>query len=287
MLRKVLRRLADRRSYYFYAQRGILNVDLRKKLASAEARFYPRADSLADQRLVQQLEERGYTDTFYLVPDARVRALRERISDLPLYDPYRVHSEFTLKNVPSDTHVAYVREEALARVPGVLDAANNQDVLAVVGQVFGCKPTLDCVLSWWSMPGHETPEQAQSFHRDVDSLNFLKLFMYLTDVGDTAGPHVYVSGSHKENVPGEKIRRYTDSEMSALYRENRVVRFTGDAGACFLENTFGYHKGAVPKTTRRLILQFVYAVHPTPYGPKKPFLTLNGFDPYVNRLFER
>ena len=32
-----------------------------------------------------------------------------------------------------------------------------------------------------------TPRHAENFHRDVDDLKFIKLFVYLTDVGDENG----------------------------------------------------------------------------------------------------
>ena len=39
----------------------------------------------------------------------------------------------------------------------------------------------------------------QKFHRDYESFNFIKLFVYLTDVDKDFGPHQYIIGSHKEN----------------------------------------------------------------------------------------
>lgn len=286
---KAFARLRDPRNYYFYMQRRVLNAQVRSSLASLEARLFPRTPQTSNDPLAKQLLERGYTDAFRLLSDDQVREFREQLSAVPLYDPNHAHPDFSLENVPADTHIAHIRERDIVRVPGVMEVANNKRVIDVISSVFACKPTLDCVIAWWSMPGHDRPEEAQFFHRDVDSLSFLKLFIYLTDVDEDAGPHVYVALSHKKNMPGEKIRRYTDEEIESFYGKDKIIRFTGPAGTCFLENTFGYHKGALPKDKRRLILQFIYAVHPTPYGPRSPYLKLSelpaGADPFVNRLF--
>jgi hypothetical protein len=36
----------------------------------------------------------------------------------------------------------------------------------------------------------------QAFHRDSEDWRYLKILVYLSDVDDGAGPHVYLHGSH-------------------------------------------------------------------------------------------
>lgn len=288
------RLLADRRYLYVYAQRAFVSVGTRQRLAAIEAKLVRhrtklgmRSDALA---LAEQLQAKGHTEPFRLFSPEEATAIRSHLEKLHLSDPYRPRcGRFTIYNIPPETHVAHVDASDLARVPGVMAAANNPTILTAIQWVFRCAPTLDYVAAWWSMPGHSIPEEAQSFHRDIDTLNFIKVFIHLTDVDESSGPHVYVAGSHKRNRRNESQRRCADEDMTKDFGADSIVTFTGPAGTCFLENTFGFHKGALPKDKRRLILQFVYTVRPTVHGPVKPFLGAaempSGFDPYINRRF--
>jgi len=118
----------------------------------------------------------------------------------------------------------------------------------------------------------------------------VKFFLYLTDVDDTAGPHIYVKGSHKEDVL-LKIRRYTDEEVEGAFGADRIVHFTGPAGTCFLENTYGIHRGLPPASKARLIFQVVYSQSVIIYGPKQPVVarrdlrSSEALDRYVNRVY--
>jgi hypothetical protein len=144
--------------------------------------------------------------------------------------------------------------------------------------------------AWWSLPADGTAQQAENFHRDVDDWRFVKLFCYLTDVDETCGPHVFVRGSHKRNKLTD-IRRFTDCETEATFGAENLVRFTGQAGTAFLENTYGIHRGTPPQEKPRLIFQILYSLRPVIYGPKTPLARVgangvpNGLDPFINRVY--
>jgi hypothetical protein len=165
-------------------------------------------------------------------------------------------------------------------------------VLEAVQSVLGCKPTISVMTAWWSMAGHEQGQHAELFHRDYDDWRFVKLFVYLTDVDEGAGPHVYVRGSHREDAL-MPIRRYSDDEVAAAFGRERFVQFQGAAGTSFLENTFGFHRGLPARVTPRLIFQVVYGQGPILYGPRRPIVDAGqvapgqALDPHVNRIYLR
>ena len=97
----------------------------------------------------------------------------------------------------------------------------------------------------------------------------------LSDVDEDAGPHVYIRGSHVADKL-TTIRRYDDAEVHAAFGRESEVRFTGDAGTCFLEKTYGFHRGYPPKTKPRLIFQVLYSLRETIYGPKRPTVAMIG-----------
>ncbi len=75
----------------------------------------------------------------------------------------------------------------------------------------------------------------------------------------------------------------TDAEAATVGPDRH---FTGPAGSCFLENTFGMHRGLPPQGRPRLIFQVTYCLMGLPYAPAKPVAPLPpGFDPFINRFY--
>jgi hypothetical protein len=145
------------------------------------------------------------------------------------------------------------------------------------------------VNSWWSSPAEGPPEEAELFHRDKDDWRFLKLFVYLTDVDEQAGPHVYVPTSHRyKGAEFSRQRRYDESEVLHVFGQRGIHRFMGQRGTSFLENTYGLHRGLPPKRGRRLILQVTYSLFPLFGSPDEPQIRASEtgleLDPWINRL---
>ncbi|MGZ3306188.1 MAG: phytanoyl-CoA dioxygenase, partial [Asticcacaulis sp.] len=117
----------------------------------------------------------------------------------PCHDPYRPHlGAFAWDQPPSDeVNLGYYTWEEVIRAPGLLELVNSPDVLEAAELYFGCKPVIDNIGASWAYPGREVAKGAQRFHRDYDCARSFKLFLYLTDVDDDSGPHVYVRGSHR------------------------------------------------------------------------------------------
>lgn len=190
------------------------------------------------------------------------------------------------------SHVGYHRHEDMMRAPHLLALANRADILALVERFFGCRPTISYMAAWWSYATGIAAQQAENFHRDVDDWRFVKLFVYLTDVDEDSGPHIYVRKS-AGLARLTDIRRCTDVEVAAAFPAEDIVTMTGDAGTGFLENTFGLHKGRPLAKGHRLLFQAVYSMFPLPYGPRRPIMareeavSVSGvdLDPYVNRIY--
>jgi hypothetical protein len=292
-LEKVVRRFYPPRNMLYYAQRRVLRPKTREKLTSmitmAREKTAPRED-LKEQ--VQTLKDDGILFLPVLMTADQVADIIAWTRSQEAFDPNRkqLGTFIAPDNVPAETHVAHYNYAQLMNCPHILKIANDPSVLAIMGQCLGCKPTISSVNVWWSMGGRAKAEHAELFHRDVDDWRFYKLFIYLTDVDDGAGPHVFVKGSQSEEalLP---IRRYQDEEVEKAFGKDRVMRITGKAGSAFVENTFGFHKGTLCKDKNRLLFQVQYSVLPIFMYPYKPVpkseITVNGFemDPWINRLF--
>lgn len=98
-------------------------------------------------------------------------------------------------------------------------------------------------------------DDSLEFHRDVDSLSFVKAFAYLVDVEKGSGEHYLCSGSHR-NLP---LHLRLISRFSQAYLENTLSNFNlkcmlGKAGYSWIENTTAFHRGSVPTIGDRLML---------------------------------
>jgi hypothetical protein len=292
----------DTRWWPFFLQRRFMQPQRRDALAARLARLR-RSGTPADAahhapaaERVQQLRARGIAPLERLLSAAQCEALRDYFSAREVYDPYRTAlAPFRPlgEGRHENTHVAHHTAEDVIRAPGLLALANRPDILAAVAGFLGCAPTLSYLAAWWSYPTPLGAQQAEFFHRDVDDWRFVKLFVYLTDVGDDSGPHVYVAGSSTSPRLAQ-IRRFTDDEVVAAFGADSVLRIKGQAGDAFLEDTFGIHKGQPVARGHRLIFQAVYSMHALPYGPQKPVVSLADaasanpdaqLDPWINRHY--
>lgn len=290
---KVVRRVYPPRNMLFYAQRRVLKPKLREALTSVVT--MTRSKQPAKPELHEQVETLKKDGILFLP----TLISKDQISDIlawtrteKAFDPRRkqLGSFIAPDEAPDEAHLAHYTYEQLMNCPHLLKIANDPNILAMMGESLGCKPTISSINIWWSLAGRAKALDAELFHRDVDDLRFYKLFIYLTDVDEGAGPHVFVKGSQNEDklLP---IRRYQDEEVERAFGKDRIMTITGQAGSAFLENTFGFHKGTLCKDKNRLLFQVQYSVMPIFANPYKPVpkseIKQNGFemDPFINRLF--
>ncbi len=255
---------------------------------AAVSRFLARMKPAKIKADAQALDRAAdlHRDGFVMLPGAYSTDLLTRVRDKllarPCFDPYHPdRGTFALDDAPADANVVNVIEPET--LPEVMQIANDPGVLQIVSEYLGCKPLINDLEAWWSLPGRPAPKEAQNFHRDNDAIRFVKLFIYLTDVGEADGPHMFVKGSHTSQKLLAEGVRLSDAEVEAAHDPNEIMRFTGPFGTTFLEDTFGIHKGELPRANRRLILQVRYTLIPSCFV-KKGTLKADpaGYDPYVN-----
>ena len=118
----------------------------------------------------------------------------------------------------------------------------------------------------------ELSDNAQKFHTDINYTKFFKVLIYLNDVNDENGPHIFIPGSHKKKKRKHyKIERYEDEDIFKNY--NQKIKFTGKKGTIFYEDTFGFHKGDEPKSNSRIALIIEYGKNNIKYGNYSEFVS--------------
>jgi hypothetical protein len=135
-------------------------------------------------------------------------------------------------------------------------------LLTLAQAYLGACPRADVLSMWWHTAFKDEPdsEAAQFFHFDLDRLKWLKVFIYLTDVGPDNGPHTFVAGSHRTgSIPARFLRRgyarLPDDEVRDAFGASACVELTAPRGTIIVEDTRGLHKGKVVRAAPRLVLQ--------------------------------
>lgn len=134
----------------------------------------------------------------------------------------------------------------------------------LAAQYFRCEPILTQVQSWHVLPLRDDEYEqerlydhaAQSFHFDMDWLQFLKFFINLTDVNEEDGPFEYQLASHSGHHQLFD-QRHAESE---LMTNINVVKAVGNCGTCFVADTSGLHRDGRVMSGGRQVLQVEFAV---------------------------
>jgi hypothetical protein len=187
------------------------------------------------------LQEKGWTPLKPLLSAAQIEDI---LSFLKTKDPEGV------------ARASYQLADVL-RCPHVLSTINHPSVLTMARHYLGCPPTISSIGIHLTTPIEGESVAVQRFHRDVDEWKFCKLFIYLTDVDDDSGPHEFVEGS----------QRSSGSIMSVPYAEDKLEqtnrrKIVGPAGTTFIADTWGIHRGNMPISKPRIILQVQYSILP-------------------------
>ncbi|MDP3772316.1 MAG: phytanoyl-CoA dioxygenase family protein [bacterium] len=110
------------------------------------------------------------------------------------------------------------------------------------------------------------PQQSQRWHRDPEDKKLCKIFLYLNDVDATAGPFMYVKGSHYGGRWRHLFRQRPPHGSRAPYGEverrvpsGDILAATGRAGTLIFCDTSGLHKGGYATANERIMYTGVFA----------------------------
>lgn len=203
-----------------------------------------------------------------------------------------VYSDGKARSVAATRRLSDYGSYRLADVlsaPGVLDLALRPDILGLATAYLGALPYLYSAHAWWTYADRPEPARTHRVHRDQDDFRFLSLFVYLTEVRDEAdGPTVYYTGSHRKaslanrstaaadpvlRAEADRIGRIDaffpprsanatrlDQELRSLLAPTATV-FLGPAGSAFIADTFGLHRGTMPRGRDRLAVWLRYGLY--------------------------
>lgn len=155
----------------------------------------------------------------------------------------------------------WYNQNDLESISAIKKLANDPLIRQIASQYLGCEAKYDFCMAWWSFPHSGTDSKAaQEYHFDLDRVNWIKLFIYLSNVGPNQGPHMFIKGSHKNSLQfATHDGRYSDQEIFKYYSKQDEVSLLGDSGTIFFEDTLGFHKGLPVKEGSRLVLELQFS----------------------------
>jgi hypothetical protein len=240
------------------------------------------------RRLLDELHADGYVALGNVLTTRQCDEIQAYFADKVLTDRQDDTSTFTVAHAPPRARLAEYGLRDIVGCPHILALANDSRLLELAESYIGCKPTISQLGVRWSFPTPPAPDRRsdlQTFHRDSEDWRYFKVLVYLTDVGQGDGPHVYVRGTHRTRAP-MRLRLQSDREIDREYGTERLITATGSRGFAFAVDTAGVHKGAPPVDKPRLMLQIQYSLfrsYAYLYEPE-PYTGALSFDRYINRL---
>lgn len=145
--------------------------------------------------------------------------------------------------------------------------ALNSSLLNIADSYFRMTTRLRYYNVWQTFASNGAPRESQLWHFDREDRFILKVFLYLTDVDEGAGPFTYAPGTHKkgrynaiepESFLEGGVRRTTDEQMRVVFPEDRWIPGIGKKGTLIFADTRGYHKGGEARTKDRLMFTCMY-----------------------------
>jgi Phytanoyl-CoA dioxygenase (PhyH) len=136
-------------------------------------------------------------------------------------------------------------------------------ILGLVNHYFGMYTRLRHFNVWHTFSSERAPRNSQLWHRDPEDHYIVKMFVYLTDVNEEAGPLIYAPGTHArgsiksspESFKEENTtaRRSNDDQMSAVVPRQKWVSAIGPKSTVIFADTRGYHKGGMVREGARIL----------------------------------
>jgi len=139
---------------------------------------------------------------------------------------------------------------------------SDPSLLAVVEAYLGPHFYLQNASMRWSNARKKNvslSDAAQLYHADIDTINWVKIFVYLTDVNVDTGPFCFISGSHRNKPkPVRRDGRLRDEELSAVYKPSDFIEVVGKRGTTIVADTIGFHKGKPLAQDDRLMMYLTF-----------------------------
>jgi hypothetical protein len=199
-----------------------------------------------DVEIEKSLKENGYVVIENFFSKEQVDEIVKLTENLPGYNfhiPNRAFNQETkIFSDDSDWAITAYKMDHMLKNELILKTITDAKLVSLAQSYLGCLPTIHSVNLWWSKFTGEV-FHTQKIHRDIDDYKFLAFFIYLSDVDENNGPHVFYPKTQNGS-----------NDLS----EKKVI--TGKAGTAIIADTYAWHHGSPLNEGKRLMIWTRYGL---------------------------
>lgn len=192
------------------------------------------------------LKQNGYLKLGKMFSDDEIDEINNLLKDVPGYNYHIAANSYNRETKvfsdEIDWNIFSYEPEVLLRSELLLKKFSDKKILSLIQSYLGCFPTLYSMNCVWSKYTNEE-FKTQTQHRDYDDFKFLSLFVFLTDIDDDNGPHLYYPKTHNGEEPSVE-----------------PIIIKGVKGTTFLADVYGIHKGVPLLKDKRCLLWCRYGL---------------------------
>jgi Phytanoyl-CoA dioxygenase (PhyH) len=148
-------------------------------------------------------------------------------------------------------------------------------ILNLVNAYLGMYVRLKAFNVWHNFPSSAPPRDLQLWHRDPPDRHLVKLFVYLTDVTDPAGPLAYNLGTHRLRSIKSRPRVFAaegtgalpsaDEPTSVVVPRGKWLTTMGPKGTVVLADSRGYHMAVLARDRDRILYNCMFTSQASPF----------------------
>ncbi|MAS81757.1 MAG: hypothetical protein CMF45_03625 [Legionellales bacterium] len=174
---------------------------------------------------------------------------------IPYYDKeHPINTPYEFKG-----QILSFNADTIINAPHLIEALSSQKVLDLIVNYLGVTPTLFDLNVIFNFGDDQIYHETQHYHRDHDDFHHCLLMLYLNDVDEHSGGHLYATGSHKKGFNSSSIPPTIESNESVHDVYDKQDEFvmetvTGLRGKGFISDANGIHSGSVPKLGKRRMI---------------------------------
>lgn len=221
-------------------------------------RNHPQALTHVAERVVRELTRDGIARTsllelFPAQPEllARLQAEAARLRAQGATKGKKLFLEQLLPDTPPLDLASPLLQTLVS--PSVLGIANSY--------AHACSLFYFYTLNVTTPVGEAAPVASQRWHRDPEDRMMLKVFVYLNEVDESAGPFMYVRGSQYSGTLGDLFPQQpprgvypSPGAVEARVPASAITVATGAAGSVIFADTAGLHRGGLARNRERIML---------------------------------
>ena len=274
--------------YTFNFLRNLIKINIKNNFSFND---YFEDANINSKNLTEKIDKDGHTDTFLLKKKIKDKILKEIFSnkDIDYKKNFLLNRKSLVKKDNEDLSLYFRRlsNDNISRITGFIDLKKESSIksflvskpMVSLAQNYLNSKTFSISSSFFiSNPCQVNKEEqyknAQYFHWDNDFSKFLKLYIYLTDVDEDSGPHIFIPKTHKKKfIQTSLCRLYDDNLIYNTY--DKKIKFVGKSGSLFFADGYGLHKGETPKKKSRLIINAHFGRNKILYSDKDIFYDSN------------